>query len=1138
MARNFNFQAVLSLTAANFKKGANEVKNSLHSLESEFKAFASSIAAGFSVGIFLDKLKDSALDLNTAMNTLHNVSKLNNDALYDYSSNLKFVDDLANKYGQDILALTDSFAKFTASCYGTNVNLEEQRRIFESLTRAAAYYHLSADQTHDMMNAVNQMMSKGKIAAEELRRQLGNTLPGAFNLMAKAVANGSTAKLDEMMKKGELLATKYLPMFATELDKVTEGGNFESLQNSLNRFGNEWIRFVDKTNADDIFKGLVDSATKAMKFIGENIDHVVKALLAIGTIKVFDNLFTMGGKALQSMVKELETLETKLISTERRLKQLEVNEYNEMDLGNGRKYYKSNSPIHGETYKGNQLLTLQIDYNKSLLKTYELRKRIEGIEIFDKAQVENIKKATAEMEALRNGTSNIKPVIGELDAAFSTLWVSIKTGLKSIAKATFWTAIIQLIYEGISWIVDKFNELEEAAEKIKSIGDDYKKNIEEGIKDTEIQINKTSEYLRIIGDVNESLENRKKALSDLAEATGKIEIEKIDIKNLNEGSEAYIKLAKSVDLWAQSLEKKALIDIYTNEVAKAIHEQEKLREEQKGIKKEKKTKIVSEWNRAGQKVAQIRTVWEYPDRYGEIYDEIDALQKNIDDARAKITALGHDWQKVLNEIAKSGDNGDTNDDGEEESPLEKVYKDYKKEFDALKRQLKEGAILKTDYDKELKKLYEKFYKEAASTGELFIADILNKQESGKTLNAMEKWYLELAKNARESIMNALFEEGDEFFRKLSEQTEKDLENALTQPLDRAQKEMQKKIKEWHKYINMYNDYVLHPETRDPLFDYNKSKSDILGEELQIAENNVDRIKDILNHLYDLQEAGENVTNELSLWSEELEKVQANASNIYEAMNIAKLREDIKKLSEDLGFGVYDSIVNIVGGIDSIVNSFQRMEETLKDFDASGWEKFMSVFDAFINVANFGIGLYETINSLMEIGNKLKLAEAAEQTLINKGKADEAQISMASSVAKGVEAQMTQNMIAARAAEVAAMIAQIQAAKELAVAQAVAASAAVPFPGNIAAMGASAAAAIAAMSLPKFENGGIMGGSSTRGDRNLARINSGEMILNKSQQATLFNAIKTGNIGTGGGEWKVKGTDLIKVINNTQSKLKG
>ena len=48
--------------------------------------------------------------------------------------------------------------------------------------------------------------------------------------------------------------------------------------------------------------------------------------------------------------------------------------------------------------------------------------------------------------------------------------------------------------------------------------------------------------------------------------------------------------------------------------------------------------------------------------------------------------------------------------------------------------------------------------------------------------------------------------------------------------------------------------------------------------------------------------------------------------------------------------------------------------------------------------------------------------------------------------------------------------------------------------------------------PQFEQGGIVPGSSYSGDNMLARVNSGEMILNQQQQAQLFNQANGGGGG--------------------------
>ena len=91
----------------------------------------------------------------------------------------------------------------------------------------------------------------------------------------------------------------------------------------------------------------------------------------------------------------------------------------------------------------------------------------------------------------------------------------------------------------------------------------------------------------------------------------------------------------------------------------------------------------------------------------------------------------------------------------------------------------------------------------------------------------------------------------------------------------------------------------------------------------------------------------------------------------------------------------------------------------------------------------------------------------------------------------------------------------------------------PFPYNLAAW-AVIASTIGSIfsSLPKFAEGGIVGGGSTHGDTILARLNTGEMIFSKRQQKNLFNLLDNGGVG-GYTEStvRIKGSDLYLTMKN-------
>lgn len=91
-------------------------------------------------------------------------------------------------------------------------------------------------------------------------------------------------------------------------------------------------------------------------------------------------------------------------------------------------------------------------------------------------------------------------------------------------------------------------------------------------------------------------------------------------------------------------------------------------------------------------------------------------------------------------------------------------------------------------------------------------------------------------------------------------------------------------------------------------------------------------------------------------------------------------------------------------------------------------------------------------------------------------------------------------------------------------------------GWVAAIAAGTAVMISTISqLQSFSQGGIFQGSKTVGDHNLARVNSGEMIITKTQQGNLFRLLDSNTAGLGGGvgvsSVRVKGSDLYLALSN-------
>lgn len=141
----------------------------------------------------------------------------------------------ADRLKTSFQVLSDEYSKFAVATKDTILQGQETRRIFISVAEAGRVNKLSTEQMSRVFLALTQMISKGKIQAEELRQQLGDALPGAMQILAAGMGK-TTAELDKMMNNGEVTIDN-LSKFATQLDKRFGDQLTKSLQSVTSSMG-------------------------------------------------------------------------------------------------------------------------------------------------------------------------------------------------------------------------------------------------------------------------------------------------------------------------------------------------------------------------------------------------------------------------------------------------------------------------------------------------------------------------------------------------------------------------------------------------------------------------------------------------------------------------------------------------------------------------------------------------------------------------------------------------------------------------------------------------------------------------------------------------------------------------------------
>ena len=1182
MANGLSMKVLLQLQKRQFDQGISQVKTSLAGLGRTIKNFSGMLLGGLGLSALVGQFKQASTEMSVAKATLENVSK----GFKEYSENMAFLKRIANEYGQDLISLTNGFAKFHAAAKETSLSLDQQRYIYEALTRAAGAYHLSAEQTSNVMLAVEQMLSKGKVTAEELRRQLGNSLPGAFNLMAQA-AGVSTAELEKMMKAGQVISEDVLPRFAQVLNATTAAANFDSLQSSLNRFKNAWVSFVDKSPFEEMFKWIVDRGTKALNFLSnhfwEFISTVAGGLAGIGTGMRFGK---EGSKSISSLIDKTKAYKGQIDEIKNSINDLtakgRIVANSEYHLTRTEELTKSQAlmmDITEEEWKqakwADEALrtkTFSIDRQRELKYIDNQINSLEAQGVaLKKEQIKNqiaLERSTTSWGRALNGAN--------------VMWSSFKTTIKSIGASIATGLGLGLILSLLGLIVQKVVQWGIEQHNVKNMAYKTQAAAEKAASSVNEQIGRMEALYKIVTDTSKSESLRQRSLNQINNLLGD---QKFELEDIEKNSD---KVKEAIDKWKTSLKEAARASAYFSQIQKL--EAEKLDLETKRDEEAAKPQTqtitptigytIEQPTKAGLKVANYnKQIKAREDAINHLLTRMEAeglndpfadngtfSKKTIDAVKGALdgyTSSVEKLKKKLNEgsISQKKYNRDLNKlredttatiqkyDGWEDAleslgpkyeklygslssvatinqPLENLRKDidkFKESKDALDRTLEDGAMSGEEYAKALKTLVNR-YKD----------NIIGAEDLEEKLKSLGSKYQNAVKELRDAIVDInILDEIDESIK----EQDKILKESMDESIDQLEKYQEKLFK-------VLDTPFPKRKLRDTTFDYNKSGSEKLEESAGLSDKYVEdleKFRDMLTEIKQefgylnpyLQGLFDKVNNELM-------QATKNAKELNDAARLAKLIEDIKKLKQQRFEDLFNGIAGSggLGALERLHSSISDVKETFDELSESndGWEQlglWLKVLGDIADGVDTVVTAIKTWQTVMETMSALMKAQATQQAATS---AQKVTALGAESVAEGASATAT---VAAENAKTLAANETSSALAKEAVAGAAASQASLPGVGPV--LAATAVAGIIALlmsKMQKFARGGIIGGTSTTGDKNIVRANAGEMLLTKSDQANLFAAIKSGNLGGGKVDFRIHGSDLIGVIKNTNLRTRG
>lgn len=292
-ARVASYNRDVNNAQRNFDRAMGSMEGASKRAELRVTSAARAIAAALA-GISIVALGRAAVDTALTFRRLESAMVVATGSSERAAEEFAFLRQTADQLGIRFTTLAEQYVGLAAAARGTTLEGQKTRDIFTAISRAVIATGGSADQVKGSLLAIQQIISKGTVSAEELRGQLGERLPGAFQIAARAMGI-TTSELGKMLEQGQLLSEDFLPRFSAQLSK--------ELPTAVEAANAPFQRF--QTVVDDIKNTVASGFMQELGKATGDLADTLREMNENGSLKAFGEflggIISKAGKAAEAL---------------------------------------------------------------------------------------------------------------------------------------------------------------------------------------------------------------------------------------------------------------------------------------------------------------------------------------------------------------------------------------------------------------------------------------------------------------------------------------------------------------------------------------------------------------------------------------------------------------------------------------------------------------------------------------------------------------------------------------------------------------------------------------------------------------------------------------------------------------------